>query len=761
MLHDQTAFLLRSFASETLEIMDVQEGAIEHLRSEDAQRGQALDTIALVFHTIKQNADTLGLSVVGAVTAEAQTLISLALQDNTPHADSIIPLIYESFDVLRMLLHQVAQTLSDAESGTAHHQLITNLQNAVQSLKEENRHIVSGSLSGLESARFSIDISPELDWAGADDIFSHIKTDMLSKYVVEAQELLGSAEAACLLFEQDPTNDDAVDEIFRAVHTLKGNSGFLGQSEIEGLAMDVENVLDAVRNKEIEVYSGLISVILSNLDVLKQQIQSISLLPSESMSEKTSQPVVEHSMQSDSHAVSGTASAAPIRSAIPQTSTTYTHAQKPPSTSMTFATSSGDQPLASSQPAKQQRSASPKTSAVMAQRQDIRVDTGKLDRLFNLVGELITIETMVTNHPDLAELELEGFQRTAVMLNKITRELQEVTMSIRMMPLDGLFTKMKRLVRDLSVKFSKKISLEISGAETEMDKNVIEEISDPLMHIIRNALDHGIEPTEKRLAAGKSETGIIALRAQYVGNEILIIIEDDGGGLHRERILAKAVANGLLKTASAGERLSDPEVWNFIFEPGFSTAEKVSDISGRGVGMDVVKRNIEKLQGSIKVESMAGRGTKFMLRIPLTLAIMDGMLIRVGDGRYALPILSIRESFRPTKEALTVTMDGLEMVSVRDEIFPVIRLHEMYQKQADADELDKGILIIVEAREKKACLFVDEIVGQQQIVVKGLSNYIGKVEGLTGCMILANGETGLIVDVDALLGKMMGSLVEY
>jgi two-component system, chemotaxis family, sensor kinase CheA len=318
---------------------------------------------------------------------------------------------------------------------------------------------------------------------------------------------------------------------------------------------------------------------------------------------------------------------------------------------------------------------------------------------------------------------------------------------------------MKRLVRDLSMRFDKKINLVIVGAETEMDKNVIEEISDPLMHILRNAIDHGVESRERRLNAGKSEIGTVKLQARYEGNEILIIIEDDGGGLNRDKILEKAVSKGILKISP--DKATDRDVFGIIFEPGFSTADKISDISGRGVGMDVVKRNIEKLQGSITVDSKEGSGTRFTLRIPLTLAIMEGMMIRVGSSIYAMPILTIRESFRPHSDAITITMDGQEVVRVRDELFSVIRLHEAFNIEAQSKVLEEGILVIVESREKKACLLVDEIIGQQQIVVKGLSDYVGNVQGVTGCMILSNGEIGLIIDVDAMLSMHQGTEIGF
>ena len=378
-----------------------------------------------------------------------------------------------------------------------------------------------------------------------------------------------------------------------------------------------------------------------------------------------------------------------------------------------------------------------------------KVDTSKLDKLFDLVGELITIETMVINNPDLADLELPNFTKSVNMLSKITRELQEITMSIRMTPLEGLFNKMKRLVRDLSIKFDKKIDLEISGQETEMDKNVIEEISDPLVHILRNAIDHGIEPAEVRKKNNKNEMGKIKLHAGYEGNEIIIVIEDDGAGLNKEKILKKAIDRGLVKMAP--EQLTDREIWQIIFEPGFSTADVVTEVSGRGVGMDVVRRNLEKLRARIDIHSTLGGGTKLSLRIPLTLAIMETMVISVGTGKFALPILSMRESFRPKKEDITVTMDGLEMVKVRNELFPVVRLHEIFEQEPVNKELDKGILINIESRGRRVCLLVDDILGQQQTVIKGLSDYIGKIKGVTGCMIMGDGEIGLIIDIDTLI----------
>ncbi len=383
------------------------------------------------------------------------------------------------------------------------------------------------------------------------------------------------------------------------------------------------------------------------------------------------------------------------------------------------------------------------------ERPDIRVDLEKLDVLLNLMGELVIAESMVTNNTDLKGLGLENFERSARNLRRIISELQDVTMSIRMIPLSKTFRKGIRLVYDLSVKIGKKIRLDISGEDTEVDKSIIEQISDPMLHIIRNCIDHGIELPHEREAAGKSETGVIDIEAKHEGGEVIIRISDDGRGLNREKILAKAVDQGL--TRGDAKEHDDKDIKTFIFEPGFSTVEKVTDVSGRGVGLDVVRRNLEKLKGKIDIRSNPGKGTTIIFRIPLTLAIIDGMLVRVGSANYTIPLLSIRESFRPDPSQVTVTMDRQEIVRIRDDLISVVRLHDLYNIVPGQTELDKGILINVVSGSKGVCLFADEIIGHIQTVIKGMPGYVASVRGISGCTILSNGDVSLILDVASLI----------
>jgi len=356
--------------------------------------------------------------------------------------------------------------------------------------------------------------------------------------------------------------------------------------------------------------------------------------------------------------------------------------------------------------------------SVSSQQNIISVNMTKLDKLMDLVGEMVIAEDMVIQNPDLKGMELENFQKAARQLQKITSEIQDIVMSIRMVPLSATFLKMHRIVRDMSKKLGKEVELKIIGEETEVDKNVIEHISDPIMHLVRNAIDHGIETPEDRLAKNKPETGIITLEAKNAGNDVLIIIKDDGRGLNKEKILQKARKNGLLFKDE--EELPDKEIYNMIFLPGFSTKENVTEFSGRGVGMDVVVKNIETIGGSVSVDSTPDKGSTVTLKIPLTLAIIDGMNIRVGSSFYTIPTISIRESFRPKENDVFSDPNGNEMIMVRGQCYPILRIHELLKVNTSVTDFTDGIITIVEQDERTVCIFSDELIGQQQVVVKAL-----------------------------------------
>ncbi len=377
--------------------------------------------------------------------------------------------------------------------------------------------------------------------------------------------------------------------------------------------------------------------------------------------------------------------------------------------------------------------------------QMISVSIGKLDQLLNLMGELVISEAMTTQNPDLDGLELENFNKSARQLRKIIKDVQDSVMSMRMVTLDATFFKMQRIVRDMCKALGKNIELIIEGRDTEVDKNIIEHIADPLMHIIRNSVDHGVELPEDRVKAGKEEKGVIKLEARNSGGEILISVKDDGAGINKEKVLAKAKSAGILKKPE--EEYTDREIYQLIFHAGLSTKEAVTSYSGRGVGMDVVTANIEAVGGSIIVESEQGYGTTTILKIPLTLAIIEGMLISMGGAKYTIPIAAIQETFKTKKENIFLDPDGNEMITLREDVFNLVRLYDLFNAPTDIKDIEEGVVIRLEMEGRTVCLFVDELIGEQQVVVKSIPNYIKKVKGISGCTLLGNGDISLIVDV--------------
>ena len=379
----------------------------------------------------------------------------------------------------------------------------------------------------------------------------------------------------------------------------------------------------------------------------------------------------------------------------------------------------------------------------------IRVDTGKIDKLINLVGELVITQSMLSDLGSRFEMsQIAVLLERIAQLERNTREIQERVMGIRMLAIGTAFQRFPRLVRDLSTKNGKKIRLVLSGEETELDKTVIESIGDPLTHLVRNSADHGLEPPEERLVAGKSEEGVIRLNAYHEGGNICITVEDDGRGLNKDKILAKAVAQGLILET---DKLPDDQIWALVFRPGFSTAEKVTDVSGRGVGMDVVKRNIESLGGTVSIKTAAGKGTTFTLKLPLTLAIIEGMTVRVGSETYIVPLVSIVESIQPHPEAVKTIVGKGEVVNVRGAYAPILRLAEAFSTKADCQEPAKAILVILETEGERVAVMVDELLGQQQVVIKSLERNFRKVEGIAGATILGDGTVGFILDVRGLI----------
>lgn len=554
--------------------------------------------------------------------------------------------------------------------------------------------------------------------------------DLLREFVGEAREHLQQIELGVLTLEERPGDEQTLNSIFRGFHSLKGGSGFLNLVPVNRLAHELESLLDLARQHKLQINSEATDLILCGADALKVFMQAVQ------------------------RQVDGLQAPAPIRLPMAEM---LTRLERTMNGSGAAAISlaeearpegSEEPPRAPTQPATAAEPPGAATEVTRTGRGTVKVDTAKLDSLVDLVGEMVIAQAQVAQDPTLSEVQSQQLVRNLAQLRRITTDLQRISMSLRMVPIRSTFQKMIRLVRDLSTKAGKQVDLRMSGEETELDRNIIEELNDPLLHMIRNAVDHGIEKPEARVAAGKPARGEIQLRAYHEGGNVVIEVKDDGAGLNAERIRAKAVERGLIDAAA---QLSESETFKLIFAPGFSTAESITDISGRGVGMDVVRRNIEKLRGNIEIASTPGEGSTFSMFLPLTLAIIDGLLVSVGQERYILPTLSVLESFRPAPEMLSSVQGRGEMVTVRGQIRPLLRLHDYFGVPPETTDPTKAIVVVVESEGQRRCLLVDRLLGKQEVVIKGLGETFQTARGLTGATILGDGRVGLILDVNSLV----------
>lgn len=723
--------MVNDFITESREMLNDLEPHITELEKNSLASGEVddemLNSIFRLFHSIKGMASFLDLRTVMTVTHEAETLLDLVRKGQLDLQPRHVDVLYRTSDFVRGLLDAIGRQLDDAGFEEPAQTIILDIKETLQSESaadpadqaervERAETEAVGATNVEERAR--PDEREQVVAAESETVVGELKIgdEMVARFCEEALEQLEEAESLLLKLEEATQPPELVEQLFRAFHSFKGNAGFFGYADMEQVSHRAESCLGILREQGRRVEAQWITALLVVIDCLREGVRKLKESGDARLTEKAR--VVELLEQLAS---------APAGSAkVPGELAGKEAAEAPRS----------------------ERSAGGGDDGKGGGQQVIRVDVDKLDALVDLVGELVVAEAMVAQNPDLQDIQVERLQRfeKAIMhLGKITRDLQDVAMSMRMIPLSGTFRKMYRLVRDVAMKTNRKVNLEIIGEETEVDKTIIEQISDPLVHIIRNAVDHGLEDTAQRIAAGKPEAGSIVIEAKHSTGEVWIVVKDDGKGLNREKILAKALQRGLVQ--GDGSELKDEEVWRLIFEPGLSTADAVTSISGRGVGMDVVKRNIEKIRGRVDIRSEIGQGTMVAIRIPLTMAIIDGMLVRVGRARYIIPINSICESVQIRAGQATVTPGGLEVVDVRGELLPVVRLHAIYRVASDCSELNEGILIIVENEGRKSCLFVDELVGQQQVVIKGMPEYMGHVRGASGFAIRGDGEVSMILDI--------------
>ena len=536
--------------------------------------------------------------------------------------------------------------------------------------------------------------------------------ELVSDFVLESREHLATIESQSMVLEQSPADAEAIHAIFRGFHTIKGLAGFLELTAMQEVAHQIETLLDMARNGRARITPGAIDLILAAADHLRESIAHVeaSLHEQPSPAAPAASSLLER-----------------IRRWMEESEESPTAA--PPEAS----------------PATPAAVESERTLSPAAQAKAVKIDIGKLDYLADMAWEMVIAQSLVLHDPDLAPMITPRLMRNLSQLSRITSEIQKTSMSMRLVPIAQLFQRTVRLGRDLSRKCGKPAQVETAGEDTELDRTIVEELADPLMHMVRNAMDHGIEDPAGRQAAGKPAMARIGIRAWHQAGYVVIEISDDGRGMDKEKILAKARQRGL-----ATEHASENDILNLIFEPGFSTAEQVTDVSGRGVGMDVVRKHIEKLRGRTEIHSIPGQGTTFTLKLPLTLAMIEGLVVGVGPERYIVPMFAVREMFRPAREAVSTVHNRGEMVLVRGRLLPILRLYRKFNVRSRGEDPCASLLIVAESEGKSFCLMVDELIGKQEVVIKGLGETFRNTPGVAGGAILGDGRVGLILDLDGL-----------
>lgn len=599
--------------------------------------------------------------------------------------------------------------------------------------------------------------------------------ELLQEFYGEAVDHLEVIEAAVLVLEDRPDDPETLNNVFRAFHSLKGVSGFLHLSPIQKLSHQVEHLLDLARGRKLLLNSAHITLILQSKDRIQILVEQVgkalqagelptAIVPIHNLIGRLEQAALTPASSLPDAPVGPVSPPPAAASPPPEPSRDSGQGFFPapgfsspepasPSTHERFSS-----PISPGAPAPANAPGAVAAAASKGQANGdfstIRVNTLKLDNLMDMVGELVIVESQLMESARLHAASRDGglqenspLQRNLSQLKRITKELQHTSMALRMVPVKPTFQKMGRIVRDIARAMGKEVNFLTQGEDTELDRNVIEQIGDPLMHMVRNAIDHGLELPEIRRQRGKVPQGSIQLSAYHSGGNIVLELRDDGGGIPTRKVLQKAREKGLVDPSAEP---SQREIINLIFHPGFSTAEKVTEVSGRGVGMDVVRRNVENLRGSVEVDSIEGRGSTFKIKLPLTMAIIDGLIVRVGSDRFILPTTSVRVALKLKSGEVGRIQGRQEVVDFRGRCVPILKLAEIFNLSSGVRETTEGITVILESFGKPFGLLVDEMIGKQEVVIKNLGSIMGKIQGVAGGAILGDGNIALILDPPAL-----------
>jgi two-component system chemotaxis sensor kinase CheA len=683
------AELVADFLVEAREHLSQIEGQMLSLER-DPSAIEVIHAVFRAFHTIKGLAGFLGFTVVQAVAHEVETLLDLARNEKLQVDSAIVDVVLESGDFLLAEMTAIDRLLAG-----------------------------------------SADIAPA---DGAALIERIRKLSVAGQRVsgVEAADLPAGAEAAVQLTSYCDEHDTAHHDLWQA-SAINDNSDAHGSRDLEECSAEFfkEPIDKAVRKRLHKTKSSGSAQSRSRKSAKTAAVKvgtatGAGMDPSLEAAQETCADLPESPPAMPNEGVKPVQVTTVELSNVPQADV---------QASRNLVAARAPDPVRAIEAAR-----TPDASSV-------RVETAKLDHLMDMVGEMVIAQSLIRHSQVLLSANDSRLIGDLSHLARVTAEVQRATMGMRMVPVGQLFQKIERVIRDLSRKAGKQVVLQTSGTDTEVDKTVAEELSDPLLHMVRNSCDHGIEPPVDRVAAGKDPSAQIRLAAYHQGGQVVIEISDDGRGLNAERIRRKAEERCLI---SPSAQLTESEIHGLIFEPGFSTAEKITDLSGRGVGMDVVRRNVEKLRGRIETQSTLGKGTTFLLKLPLTLAIIDGLVIEVGSSRYIIPLSVVREIFRPLDSTLFTVEGRDEMVLVREQLLPVVRLNQRLGIEGRATLPSEGLLVVIESENKRFCLLVDDLVGKQEVVIKALGETFKDVSGFSGCAVLGDGRVGLILDTDGI-----------
>ena len=681
-----------------------------------------LNEIFRAAHTIKGTSSFLGLDQITTLTHKMEDILNKLRKSELEVTANIMDLLLESLDLLKILMENlkegkkeeldlsgVLNRLTDAYNGESSDE--DKKDEAPSTIKEETEPIPE----------------PEEDF----DFDMGDMKEIIDDFLVEADDLISSLDTNLVELETQPENLDLLNEIFRAAHTIKGTSSFLGLEQVTNITHKMEDILNKLRKSEMVVTPTIMDLLLESLDILKQLLDNVREDKKEKLDldDIISRLVAAYNNEE-------------IDISDKKQSTPVTKEEKEKEESAVTEKKTKNIQTSSSATAPHKKAAD----------QTIRVDVERLDTLMNMMGELVlgrnsmvqTVNNLVSEHE--GDYDLERLSHNTNSINFITTELQVAVMKMRMQPVGKVFKKFPRLVRDLSRESKKEITLEIIGETTELDKSVIEEIGDPLVHIIRNSCDHGIESPDEREANGKPRQGTVKLAAEQEGSNIVIKITDDGKGLDVDAIREKAIERKMVSKADAAN-MSNTEVFRFIFAAGLSTAKKITDVSGRGVGMDVVRTNIEKLNGIIELDSKLGVGTTITIKLPLTLAIIQGLLVESDKEIFILPLSSVHETVK-TEHLKIYYVNKHPVLRLREDVIPIINLNEILRESSSGFTMtEKPYIVVVGLAEKKIGILIDKFIGQEEVVIKSLGQYLGTTEGIAGATILGDGRIRLIVDL--------------